>query len=258
MSIKNIYFGNRIVQEEKSKNNSMPQQFASNPIEQTQKDVISKEGANALRAYVLHNDINLPPSNIPKGTSSQYIKNLQSKGLVENRDFEVLKDKNKTTIKLKKDGQIFKEILWIDEGNDQIFDSYKFVYKSKCNPNDSIVTCYDSGENFRYRTKTYQTNPIKNDELSFEKTPSEFIDYLKQNNMEYKENFNWENSNISEHKFSYLNPITNTENEVCFTKDLQNNNIFVEKKLFDQNKDLNQSIQYYKDCTKITDYKEKT
>ena len=260
MAIRNVFFRGKTAPEQQV--NNTPQQspqVVTNPIGNLKPDLISQEGANALRAYTLQNNPTFEGKKEENFvTSQEYIEQLKSKGLKEGKDFTVEKDGKFTEVHLNKNGQNVKDMVWFKEDAEEVFECYRRKYHSQNNPIESITTCIGGDGEFRYRAKTYEHKPVKNDELNANTTPEEYLEYLKQNNLKYTINYDWEDDDKYFQSFSVYNPKTDSMTKTIFARDLAKDDVLhLSKEYYDSNNDIEKSIQYYHDCTEITDFKEK-
>ena len=259
MAIRNVYFRGETTPNQQVSSPQQIPQVVTNPIQKSKPDIISKDGANALRAYTLQSSINTTPKREDVGTSEQYIENLKRNGLIEGKDFITEKDGKFTEVTLNKNGKPVKTMVWFKEDSGEIFECYRLTYQSQNNPIEGVTTCIGGDGKFRYRSKTYETNPIKNDEVNANMTPEKFMEYLKQNNLKYTIDYDWEDDEIYFQSFSVYNPKTDSMTKTTFTRDLAKDDVLhVCKEIFDSNNELEKSVNYYHNRTDITDFKEKS
>ena len=76
MAIRNVYFRGETTPNQQVSSPQQIPQVVTNPIQKSKPDIISKDGANALRAYTLQSSINTTPKREDVGTSEQYIENF--------------------------------------------------------------------------------------------------------------------------------------------------------------------------------------
>ena len=256
MSIRNVYFrGETTPNQQVSAPQQIPQ-TVTNPIQQSKPDLISREGAYALRSYTLQNNLNFNgvKQKIPE-TSAKYIENLKSKGLEEGKDYTIEKDGKFTEVHLIRNGQTVKDMVWFQEDSGEVFECYRTHYKSQNNHIEGITTCFGDDGKLRYRTKTYEKNPIKNDDLNINITPKEYTEYLKQNNIKYTDDFEKIDDNIYNQIYSVYNPQTNLMTKVIFERNLNgNDNMSVHKQIYNADNEHTQTVHYYHDCTEITEF----
>ena len=259
MTIRNVHFGGTTIPEQQISVQQQTPQVTTNPIQKQKPDLISQDGANALRAYTLQNNLNFTgeKKEVPE-TSAKYIEQLKSKGLEEGKDFTIERDGKFTEVHLMKNGQTFKDMVWFKEDTGEVFECYRLQYHSQNNPIEGVTTCYGGDGKFRYRAKSYEKNPIKNDDLDFNTTPEKYMEYLKQNNLKYTIDYNCLDDDKFTQIFSIYNPKTDLMTKVAFDIDEAKNNIFgIHKEYYDSNNEVEKVIHYGQDHVEITDFKEK-
>ena len=257
MTIRNVRFGRNTATDQQVNTPQQAPQVVTSPITITKPDLISKEGANALRAYTLQQTpVSFQGATQEKfGTSKEYIEQLTSKGLKEGKDFTVDKDGKFTEVHLIKNGQTVKDMVWFQEDTGEVFECYRLQYHSQYNPKEGVTTCYGDDGEFRYRTKTYEKNPIKNDDVNVHITPKEYIEYLEQNNIKYTSDFEKIDDDMYNQTYSVYNPQTNLMTKIIFERNLNNNdNISVHKQIYNEDNEHTKTVHYYHDCTEITDF----
>ena len=258
MTIRNVYFRGETTPNQQVSIPQQTPQVVTNPIQQSKPDLISRDGANALRAYTLQNSINTTPKKEEIGTSSQYIENLKKNGLIEGKDFIVENHGKFTEVTINKNGKPVKTLEWYRENDGEVFECYKLIYQSQNNPIEGVTTCIGGDGKFRYRSKTYEKNPIKNDEINANMTPEKYMEHLKENNLKYTISYDWEDDDRYFQSFSVYNPTTDAMTKTTFARKLDCDDVMhVSKEIYDSDNELDKSVHYYHDCTEITEFKEK-
>lgn len=151
---------------------------------------LSKNAADALKSY----NISFMGTNIDKPMSLEsYIKQLENSGLVKDKDFSIISHEDGATIFIEGKDDDYgptKAIYWY-EGNG--INNY-YGYEDLFYPNDNDIECISKryNKNGKMYEKTIEYKfPDKHKDLfpaGIDKntTPESYINYLKQNNIDYE------------------------------------------------------------------------
>ena len=226
--INNISSYNRIIAVKQDNNEETPVDFKGSDCQKTSEYMTSDTSA-ASRAYGL-SFINKNKT-IQQMSLKDMIKQLESQGKVEGKDFEINSacTMGNTVLTVKnKQGQ---EVLMVhyDNGNHNTWNCYEVTeYKDG---KKSKQTSRDSNGNLMCISNFFDKNdarikPLTEGKLSYDTKPEEYIKYLKDNNMDYSVEYYGE----------------------------EENNRGINIKIYDANKKVTNGIWYYYGENKFDDH----
>ena len=235
------------------------------------KDIVSKNTADATKAYV--QCIIAPPKRevLPQKTSEELIKDLINKGKIEGKDFIVDSSHNITDISILKDDKIIKKFSYYkNKDNKESYEGYTDYHYPLNTPKISSEknietqtikysrTSYTADGEFKFRTTFYDSknSPYQNEEINAKTTSYQLSKYLESKNIPYTTNINFVNENCIEHKIIAFDKDTNKFIRYEISENKDNEIIRTEKNYLDEKGNISHSIGFSENETSYTEYKD--